>query len=76
MALTYYVRCLKNFPKHITPEKTIQLLASIRNSTKICIELKFFDNGDFLIRVINFNKIYDFIYRSNVNTFQVFNAES
>lgn len=51
MALAYYVRHVKNFPKHIAFDKTLRLLYFVHETVRICVERRFFDDDDFIIQV-------------------------
>lgn len=51
MALAYYVRSLRSFPKHIALDKTMRLLHFVRDTVRICVERNYFDGDDFIIQV-------------------------
>lgn len=52
MALAYYIRSVKTFPKHIAFEKTMRLVYFVGDTVRLCVERNFFDGDDFVIQVI------------------------
>lgn len=51
IALSTYIRNLRNFINNGVPEKIVSLLQSIRDATMICVERNIFDRDDVVVAV-------------------------